>query len=70
MPAPHSFRDGELSLSEMLSDPIVRAVMERDGVTRVDIEGLLHSLGRPPTASGAGTDQANQSLSVVTTIVE
>jgi hypothetical protein len=60
MPTPHSFRDGELSLSEMLSDPIVRAVMERDGVTKVEIEGLLHSLGRPATASGAGADKADR----------
>jgi hypothetical protein len=32
---------GEPSLSEMLADPIVRAVMARDGVTEEEIEGLF-----------------------------
>lgn len=31
----------ELSLQEMLADPIVRAVMTRDGVTKEDVAGLL-----------------------------
>ena len=36
--------DKELSLSEMLADPIVRAVMARDGVTDGDVEGLITTL--------------------------
>lgn len=34
----------ELSLSDMLADPIVRAVMARDGVTKDDVEGLIASV--------------------------
>lgn len=37
----HSIPDRELSLPEMLADPIVRAVMVRDGVTKQDMEGLI-----------------------------
>lgn len=36
--------DRELSLAEMLADPIVIAVMARDGVTRQDVEDLIVSL--------------------------
>ena len=35
---------GELSLPEMLADPIVRAVMARDGVTERDLESLIRSV--------------------------
>ena len=31
----------ELSLQEMLADPIVQTVMTRDGVTKEDVAGLL-----------------------------
>lgn len=31
----------ELSLSEMLADPIVQAVMGRDGVTRQNVEDVI-----------------------------
>jgi hypothetical protein len=37
----HSIPDRELSLPEMLADPIVQAVMARDGVTKQDVEGLI-----------------------------
>lgn len=37
--------DKELSLAEMLADPIVIAVMARDGVTRQDVEDLIVYLG-------------------------
>lgn len=36
--------DKELSLAEMLADPIVIAVMARDGVTRQDMEGMIVSV--------------------------
>ena len=36
--------DKELSLSEMLADPIVQAVMARDGVTDEDVEGLITTM--------------------------
>ena len=37
----HSNPDRELSLPEMLADPIVQMVMARDGVTKQDVEGLF-----------------------------
>ena len=37
----HSNPDRELSLQEMLADPIVQMVMARDGVTKQDVEGLI-----------------------------
>jgi hypothetical protein len=40
-PSVHSTPNRALSLSEMLADPIVRAVMARDGVTEQDVEGLI-----------------------------
>ncbi len=36
-----SFSDRELSLREMLADPIVRMVMARDGVTKKDVECVV-----------------------------
>jgi hypothetical protein len=33
--------DRELSLAEMLADPIVQTVMTRDGVTTEEMEGLI-----------------------------
>ena len=38
----HQYR--ELSLPEMLADPIVRAVMAHDGVTKCDLESLIASV--------------------------
>ncbi len=35
--------DRELSVSEMLSDPIVQKVMDHDGVTRLEVEGLVRA---------------------------
>jgi hypothetical protein len=42
----------ELSLHEMLADPIVQTVMARDGVTKQDVEALIETVrdklvGRP-----------------------
>jgi hypothetical protein len=33
--------DGEPSLDEMLDDPVIQAVMSRDGVARDEIEDLV-----------------------------
>ena len=41
MPTRHAQLDRELSLAEMLSDPIVQAVLARDGVTKDEVEGLI-----------------------------
>ena len=37
----HARPDRELSLPEMLADPIVQTVMARDGVTKQNLEGLI-----------------------------
>ncbi len=34
----------ELSLQEMLADPIVQTVMARDGVTKQDVEALIETV--------------------------
>ena len=34
----------ELSLQEMLADPIVQIMMTRDGVTKEDVTGLLRTV--------------------------
>jgi|GEM_PF-1994936 len=44
----------ELSLHEMLADPIVQTVMKRDGVTRHQIEGLIEA-----TRERLGSGQLN-----------
>lgn len=36
-----STRDGELSLPELLADPMVRTLMTRDGVTTAELESLI-----------------------------
>jgi hypothetical protein len=36
--------DRELTLREMLDDPIVHDVMRRDGVSRRDVEQLIESM--------------------------
>jgi len=40
-----SFR-GEPTLDEILSDPIVRALMEADGVDRQELEAMLSRIAR------------------------
>jgi hypothetical protein len=45
----------EPTLAEMLSDPIVQALMRADGVTPREIEALLRRLGTCPRAGGAST---------------
>ncbi len=37
----HARPDRELSLPEMLADPIVQMVMARDGVAKQDVGGLI-----------------------------
>jgi hypothetical protein len=44
--------DRELTLQEMLNDPIVQDVMRRDGVQRWQVEQLFESL-RPATRMAA-----------------
>ena len=40
----HAPLDRELSLPEMLADPIVQTVMARDGVTKQDVEALIETV--------------------------
>ena len=41
-----NFRQGEPTLEEMLSDPIVRAVMEADGIDPQELAATLRQAGR------------------------
>jgi hypothetical protein len=43
----------ELSLAEMLVDPIVQTVMARDGVIKAELEGLIHAARRDVLAESA-----------------
>ena len=36
--------DEELSLQEMLADPIVQTMMENDGVTKENVTGILRAM--------------------------
>ena len=44
--------DREPSLEEMLSDPIVRAMMDADGVDPLKLEAMLKEVGRNLGALG------------------
>lgn len=44
MPARHSQFDRELSLAEMLVDPIVQEVLAHDGVAKEDVERLISAV--------------------------
>ncbi len=44
--APMSSFRGEPTLDEILSDPIVRALMEADGVDRQELEAMLSRIAR------------------------
>ena len=39
-------RHGEPTLEEMLSDPIIRAVMEADGIDPQELAATLRQIGR------------------------
>ena len=41
MPAPEVWLQGEVSLDEMLEDPIVRLVMQRDGLNREAVQSAF-----------------------------
>lgn len=53
----HAAVDRELSIAEMLADPIVRAVMARDGVTDRDVEHLVNAVRAQKVAPQAGQKQ-------------
>ena len=44
-------------LAEMLQEPVVRLVMERDGVSREDIENLIAEVGARYAALPASDSQ-------------
>jgi hypothetical protein len=52
MPTRHTHLDRELSLAEMLADPIVQAILARDGITKEEVEDLIGAV-RPKLASRA-----------------
>ncbi len=70
----HTRPDRELSLPEMLADPIVQMVMARDGVTKQDVEGLIgavrdrmagrqmaeHETGRQESGTGTLDESSRQ----------
>ena len=54
----------ELSLQEMLADPIVQTMMARDGVTKQDVEGLIETVrdrmaGRQMAEHKTGRQETN-----------
>lgn len=51
---------GEYSLSDMLSDPIIQAIMACDGVTKDEVEGLILALRHRLTASQTETRAARR----------
>ncbi len=60
----HARPDRELSLLEILADPIVQMVMARDGVTKQDVEGLIEEMrdrmaGRQRAGHETGRHESN-----------
>lgn len=39
--SPHGFKGSELTLEDMLADPIVRLLMQRDGVQADEVKALM-----------------------------
>lgn len=68
MPTRHTQLDRELSLAEMLADPIVQAVLARDGVTKEEVEDLIGAI-RPKLASRR-TPQTNRPVQGVSALGE
>jgi hypothetical protein len=58
MPTCRSSFDGELSLSEMLADPIVQAVMARDGTTSEQVVALVDRVRRRLASRRSDASQA------------
>jgi len=52
--------DGELSLSEMLVDPIVQAVMLRDGTTGDEVAALIDRVRRRLATGRPDVSQASR----------
>lgn len=47
----------ELTLDDMLADPIVRQLMDRDGVAEADVRGLAARFRPRPALLSAGFDR-------------
>ncbi len=60
MPKPLSQCHRELSLPEILADPIVQAVMVHDGVTRKELEDLIARCGANRRARASNTTIMNR----------
>ncbi len=66
----HSIPDRELSLPEMLADPIVQTVMARDGVTKQDVEGLIVAVRDRMTGRHMEDHETNRHESGTSTLDE
>lgn len=55
-----STKDRELSLLEMLADPIVQAVMKRDGVSKAELENMTGAVATKLANGRLGTCPTNQ----------
>jgi len=53
--------DGELLLPEILADPIVQAVMVRDGVTSDELKGLMETMRGKLALKQSEGERASQS---------
>jgi hypothetical protein len=63
MPRGGALFDGELSLSEMLADPIVQAVMARDGTTGGEVAALIDKVRRGFANPRPDAPQAGRGIS-------
>ena len=70
MPLHHAPHDSELSLSEMLTDPMVQAVMACDGITRDEVEGLIRAVGRRQAEARIEPGRRNRLVSAATAFAE
>ena len=49
-----SCRSREPSLQEMLSDPVIQAIMDADGVDRRQLEAIMTAIRQPSSAASWG----------------
>ncbi len=70
MPPRHSELAGEPSIPEMLADPIVQAVMARDGVTQREVEGLINTARRKFARMRIEPRQTDCPVSAATAVAE
>lgn len=65
MAEPHK----ELTLDELLADPIVQLVMQRDGVTAEDVRKVNERARQAQSANSQGREMRNHAFDIATGVM-